>query len=240
MKRSITALFFALVTASALAQQVAPDDTPLVRVTMSGQKGVPTNEVIGKRIYVFSDGDTHFADVMRSNLKQRGYAIAENEGDADIKLKAFGMFRIAGKGMSPVNGKLGEISGTQVGAPSTVDYTKSTVKADHVAVSAIATGISAVSITDLGIWLSQQTGVSGFFNKMLTGDPRGFCMHENCSKFEQRVVVALVGDGISVQSLAVVHHEKLMMDKVADKAVLEVINSFPESVTKPAQISAAQ
>jgi len=229
MKRTTVAALLSLFTVNAAADLAESEPLPPVRVSLAGQREIPSETIVGKRIYIYSDKDERFAVVIRKNMRSKGLSVAENEDDADIKLKAVGLFRVSGKGLSPVSGQLGEIVGSSIAEPTSPDYARSSVKPDHVVGTALISGISAVSVANLGIWLTQQTGVAGFFNKMITGDPRGICLHENCYKFEQRVVVAMLGDGISVQALAVAHHEKLMMDIIADQAVAEVMRAFPAS-----------
>lgn len=213
-------------------EPVKADETmPAVKKRIHVKSGTPQSDLFDKKLFVIVEGSAALADTFRKGLESKGYKITLNEGEADGRIRFGGGYGISGRGLETVTGKLAALEQLQnLATPANTDYTKNSVGLDHVALSALATGVgSSTSVTDLGIWITQKIGVAGWFNKMVTGDPRGFCMHENCNKFDQRVLITADGDGVEVTASALSYatSEKIVVDRLFGNAVLDILNTFP-------------
>ncbi len=238
LRKLIASLVIAVLSASnVVAQQSSAPVNPVdIKVKMSNPDKYPKAELAPKKLFVYFDKSDELTAAIRKSLAARGYNIVESEELADVKLKFLGLVRVAGKGLEPVSGNVGEIANLSAMKPGDKAYKEPNIGADHVAISVLTTSLtSALSLTDFANWLGQQTGVAAIFNKIITGDPRGICMHENCNKYQQGASVSIHGDGVFVQAYTLAINETLVMDKVFAKALIEAIDTFP--VVKNAPIS---
>lgn len=182
----------------------------------------PRAELIEKRVYIAFDGSPKMTRVLQEKLKARGYSVVDKPEDADAKFRVGGMFTISGAGKEDVRGKLGDLLESAVGAdqPSNPDYRHQNVDLLQIGVSAAYTGVaSMLSVTDMVRWIGQKTGIAGRFNELLTGDPRGFCFGDACSKYTSTVVINVTGDSGHWWVMEKAQDSKVVLDLVIADAV---------------------
>ncbi len=75
-------------------------------------------------------------------------------------------------------------------------------------------------------WLGQKTGVAGRFNEMLTGDPRGFCLAESCSKYTSTVIMNVKGNSGHWWVQEKAQDSKVVLDLVVADAVENMLKPF--------------
>ncbi len=202
------------------------------KITVNGAKGNTQPPQHDKKLFITFDKSQAFAKLMQEKLAERGYAVVQEKSGADLTINFSGMFKLNGKNISTDALKFAELDSI---AYKSEGETKVTASLLHAGATAGALGLSIIPITELGVWLSQVTGVSGFFNKMITGDPRGFCMHENCEKIEQRAIVTVNttnpdgSNGHIGMKLAVSFDEKIVIDQVIERVLAETLEYFPAS-----------
>ena len=83
-------------------------------------------------------------------------------------------------------------------------------------IATVTTFTGFLSVTDLGVWLSQKMGIAGRFNEMLTGDPRGFCWHESCNKYTSSAVLRVKGDDSYWWLQEAAKDERIVLDLVVE------------------------
>lgn len=157
---------------------------------------LPSADSVNKRIYVIFDGSLKMTRILQAKLRSRGYSIVETPDDAEEQYRFGGIFMLSGAGKEEARGKLGDMleSAVMDDLGKSPNYTHKNIDLLQIGVSAAYSGIaSAISITDIARWLSQKTGVSGRFNELLTGDPRGFCLADSCSKYTNTVIMNVKG-----------------------------------------------
>lgn len=183
----------------------------------------PTDEIIGQKLFIEFVGSQKMTMMFREQLKAQGYSVVETADEADAKFKFTGYFNIDGAGKEAVKGSLGELMEKSVAVqlPTSPDYKHENTNLTQIAVSGVAMG--AISVTDVISWLGQQTGLAGRFNEALTGDPRGFCMHENCNKYRNRVFIIVTGETGRWTVEEVVQNEKIVLDVVIADALEKVL-----------------
>lgn len=192
---------------------------------------VPKADIFEKRLYVSFDGSQKMTRVLQEKLKAKGFAIVENPQEADAKFRFGGMFTITGAGKEDVRGKLGDLLETSVSAPqpNAPDYRHQNVDLLQVGVSAAYAGVaSVISVTDMVRWIGQKTGVAGRFNELLTGDPRGFCFGDACSKYTSTVVMNVTGDNGHWWVMEKAQDSKVVLDLVIADAVENALRPLYE------------
>ncbi|MBI4741175.1 MAG: hypothetical protein HY777_06420 [Betaproteobacteria bacterium] len=108
--------------------------------------------------------------------------------------------------------------------PGRPDYQHQNINLGQI--GAVAAVMSVVSVTDVLTWVSQQTGVAGGFNKMLTGDPRGWCLHKDCDKYRSFVAIGASG-AASWYVTSEVKDKKVVLDLVLAEAINQVLSPLP-------------
>jgi hypothetical protein len=76
-----------------------------------------------------------------------------------------------------------------------------------------------LSVTDMVRWIGQKTGIAGRFNELLTGDPRGFCFGDACSKYTSTVVMNVTGDSGHWWVMEKAQDSKVVLDLVIADSV---------------------
>lgn len=193
---------------------------------------LPAAEVGGKRVFIEFDGSPKASQVLQEKLRRRGFNVVETAGDADARFKVGGAFAITGGGKEEVRGKLSELLESSVEAtPSnSPDYRHQNIDLVQIAAGRAYTGF--ISVTDMVRWLGQKTGIAGRFNEMLTGDPRGFCWHESCSKFTSSAIVSVKGDSGHWWLQESAQDAKVVLDLVVADAIESALKPIYD--TKPA------
>lgn len=193
---------------------------------------LPSAEVGGKRVFIEFDGSPKASQILQEKLRRRGFNVVEAAGDADAHFKVGGAFAITGGGKEEIRGKLSELLESSVeAAPSnSPDYRHQNIDLVQIAAGRAYTGF--ISVTDMVRWLGQKTGIAGRFNEMLTGDPRGFCWHESCSKFTSSAIVSVKGDSGHWWLQESAMDAKVVLDLVVADAIESALKPIYD--TKPA------
>ena len=202
------------VCVSVSAQQAAPAAVDIKRSI--NIRTPPPAELAGKRIYIVFDGSPRMTEIIRAKLKERGLLVTDSEGDAETTFKLTGVFSIEGAGKERVSGPLSELleKTIPVDPSGRPDYQHQNV--DLVQIATVTTFTGFLSVTDLGVWLSQKMGIAGRFNEMLTGDPRGFCWHESCNKYSSSAVLRVKGDDSYWWLQEAAKDERIVLDLVVE------------------------
>ena len=214
-------------------EEVQQANKPAIKVVSTKGKTAPPSH--DKKLYVTFNKSKHLTEFIKKNLADRGYTITEQKEDSDCHLYLTGIFKISGKDFSSGTVEFSEIDKFAYNPDGEKKITTSLL---HAGVTAVTPGMTLISITELATWLSQVSGISGFVNKLITGDPRGVCLHENCDKIEQRAVVTisiLDNDGRSQHvgmKIASVFDDKVVIDQVIDRVLAETIETFTPSNNK--------
>lgn len=218
------ALFFAAILSVVSQATYASDSFH----TLIKKPKPPSETLLDKKIFVSFPDSEEITVAIKKDLQSRGYNIVDTEGESSEKLVFRSKFIVMGKGLSEVEGTFGDIvSAKKSLVPTEKNYAHQTVGIDHVAISAAATGgVSSISLTDFGMWLTQKMGIAGRFNEMLTGDPRGFCLSEGCHKFKQIVNLMYTGAAVGFVHVSA-NNESIVLDKVSSKAFSSLMDTFP-------------
>lgn len=209
---------------SAIAQEVraAPEIQGSVKVLRAAPKDLGT-----KRLLVTAPNSERLSTILAEDLRAKGYSVVAAGASPDIQMRCQAKFNISGAGKETASGDVEQLlrpaETTQL-APSTSDLKHQNVSLDQIA--AVSVGFGVLPIADIFIWLSQKSGLAGAINKAITGDPRGFCLHDNCSKFTQRVVVGCTGDVAWVLTYQAVS-ERIVIDQVIEVALKDMRDQFP-------------
>lgn len=225
LRKVLLALALTTTSAITMAEPGAPMNIEIKREPHF--TAPPKAEVAEKRVYIAFEGSPKMTRVLQEKLKAKGFAVVDKPEDADAKFRVGGMFTISGAGKEDVRGKLGDLLESAVGTdqPSNPDYRHQNVDLLQIGVSAAYTGIASVlSVTDMVRWIGQKTGIAGRFNEMLTGDPRGICFGEACSKYTSTVVMNVTGDSGHWWVMEKAQDSKLVLDLV----IADVVESTLE------------
>lgn len=175
---------------------------------------LPSKEVADKKIGIYFDGSPKMSKILQEKLRDKGFVVADDPNDADVKFKLSGIYLVTGAGKSSMSGSLGDMleSSVNLGDPTKADFEHQNVSLIQMASTRSLMG--SISPADMIIWLSQKSGISGRINQAISGDPRGFCWNENCNKLNSHIVIR-IGDGQShwwIQGEA--KHENVVLDLV--------------------------
>ena len=227
IKKAITTMALAISATTVLADAGAAADVLIKREPHYNV--VPQSDLASKRLFVVFDGSPKMTRVLQAKLQARGYSIADKPEDADEQYRFSGLFMLSGAGKEEVKGKLADLLESSVGNSQgkSPDYGHQNVDLLQIGVSAAYTGIaSAISVTDMVRWLGQKTGVAGRFNEMLTGDPRGFCLAESCSKYTSTVIMNVKGNSGHWWVQEKAQDSKVVLDLVVADAVENMLKPF--------------
>lgn len=200
--------------------QAATPTAPMPEIKREAHLNVlPKPDVGGKKIYIEFDGSIKATKLLQEKLKSRGFAVVDTADEAEAHFKLGGAFGIAGGGKEEIRGKLSELleSSVEMGPSNSPDYRHQNIDLVQIAAGRAYTGF--ISVTDMVRWLGQKTGVAGRFNEMLTGDPRGFCWHESCSKFTSSAIVSVKGDSGHWWLQESAQDSKVVLDLVVADAI---------------------
>lgn len=182
-------------------------------------KTAPSAEVVKQKLFVEFKDSPKASKMLREQFREKGFAIVEKAADADAKFLFSGLFVVAGAGKTSLNGSLGELfeKSLNVETSATPDYQHQSINLGQIAVSSFVS--KSISVTDMVLWFSQITGVSGRFNEMMTGDPRGICMHKDCETLSSSVAIYVGGENGAWRIRSAVQNEKVVLDIVIAEAM---------------------
>lgn len=160
------------------------------------RNALPNKEVADKKISIVFEGSPKMSNLLQEKLKDKGFVVATDPNDADVKFKLSGIYLVTGAGKTSMTGSLGDLLESSISlADSTKpDYQHQNVSLIQMAATSPFRG--SISPADMINWLAQKSGISGRINQAISGDPRGFCWNENCNKLTSHIVIR-IGDGKS-------------------------------------------
>lgn len=224
----LTRLLFATACASALlagptcAQEAA--NAIDIQSSVRMYKPVPKDLAV-KRLYIATDDNPKLVTLLRDDLASKGYLLVEAPASADLTMTCRGRFNISGAGKETVAGNLEQFLQTAATpSPTAADIYHQDAGLDQIA--AVTAGIGTIPVADILLWISQKIGIAGIVNRAITGDPRGICMHPDCDKFTQRVLVGCTGD-IAWNLIFQAVSEKIVIDQVIVRALADMRGQFP-------------
>lgn len=197
-----------------------PDIQPTLKIFRA-----PSESLLGKKLYVEFAGSPLLTSFLRNTLIDRGFQIVESSEAAEAQLRFQGTVTIGLFATNPNSAPLAEI--IEKGAlkvPTKDDATVgNTSIVNVVAMNQMARpfGVSfrnSVTLTGVLDWISDVTGLRGSFNKALTGDPRGICMHRDCDKYRQTVGIGTTGSATWIAT-ALAMDEKVVLDKLIERTL---------------------
>ena len=189
----------------------------------------PPADLATRKLYVEFADSPRLTGMFRETLANRGYNMATSEEESDAKIRFIGYVAIGLFKTTPKKATLAEVVEKSMIQPAGKDEAEvsKTSLADVAVMDAAAKRIapslrSSLNATNLAEWIGDVTGLRGAFNKLIAGDPRGFCMHENCSKYQQRIVVASNGDGAWMVTLSVLS-EEILLDRLVEESLARAL-----------------
>jgi hypothetical protein len=188
----------------------------------------------GKRIFIEFEGSQKVSKILQEKLRRRGFAVAETAGDADAHFKVNGAFSLAKRRKTQSSGNLGELLEASIELPQdTSDWHGQPVGVEDIALQKAVLGF--ISPTDLVTWIGDKVGVNAWFNKMLTGDPDGFCVNDDCCKnIISGVVLHVSGDAGRWWIQESAKNEKIVLNLVIEDALDNILKPIYD--TRPAAV----
>lgn len=173
----------------------------------------PDEAATDKSVSLSFEGSPKMTKILQEKLRLNGVPVAENDSEHQLRFKITGIYRVSGAGREASSGSLGDLFESTVSVHAgDKDFRVQNVSTAQILVSGAITGF--ISISDMLIWASQKMGIAGRFNDVLTGDPRGFCWHPNCSQYTNMIVIRVSGNG---------YHWWIQETAKSDKIVLDVL-----------------
>ena len=149
----------------------------------------PTADVASKKIFITFDQSPKATTIIQDNLRSRGFIVVESENEAEEKYYLSGTYNIGRINEKNKYGKLGPLLESSIEIDAS-GKPKQSIGAFDVLSSGTVFGFSSfISISNMANALSQLVGFTGWLNKMIAGDPRGFCHHKDCNIYRSTVNV---------------------------------------------------
>ena len=230
--RLIVVLLWILVFNPFLAANIGRGAEPDIQPTLKIFRA-PSDSLLSKKLYVEFTDSPLLTSFIRKTLIERGYQIVDSTETAEAQLRFQGTVNIGLFATNPSSAALAEI--IEKGAFNVPTKENATVGntsiVDVAAMNQMARPFGAAfrnSVTLTGVldWISDVTGLRGSFNKALTGDPRGICMHKDCDKYRQTVGIGATGSATWLAtSLAM--DEKVVLDKLIERTLERALDPLP-------------
>ena len=205
---------------------------------------MPDAAVAEKKLFVSFKGSPKMSKLLQAKLSDSRLVIVETPEEAELKVEFSGMYFVQNASKERKSGQLGELleEATADIAPDRPNYRVESV--DIPQMLAVRAGTGAFAITDIALWISQQTGIAGRFNEWLTGDPGGWCLNEACRKQRRQLMnVAIVSVSTGGEFHWWLKHEawdeKVVLDRVIADALEHAIRPLAE-LKKTAPVAVAQ
>src|SRR5574338_248620 len=170
-----------------------------------------------------------FARVIEQALKQKGAEIVPDGGEAAVRIFVVGGYSINQPGHASINGKIGELfaPGRVLEGDKTLRY--QTINERQIVMGTVT---NTLSIAEVVSYLSQISGVSGWVNSKLTGDPRGVCAGERCDQVKTEVMLILTMESSAGHAHWTVKATSYDKTQVID----HVLGAAVEELMKPLQL----
>lgn len=192
-------------------------------------RDLPTS-LKGKTVSVVFEKSPKMQQLVTDYLKSRGLSVVA-ESPADVAIRIFGAFRIGRHEEKGLSGMIGEIAEPSIAYSTSADSSDpATAAGRQFVLSAILA--NSISLTDLFTWLSEKSGIAGWINKSITGDPRGWCLSGNCDQISTRILLNLNGSAMGKSFMWRVETNSHGKHIVFDRALAESI----ERLLSPLQL----
>lgn len=232
MRHKIRTLCLLVITCGYLSSYSHAEEQPINHKTIMGRE--LSMSLQGKTVSVEFQQSKKLSDLVADYLRSKGITVVPLDQNPEVTLEMLGAFRIARPGEKGLTGMIGEIAEPSMTYSQSQDsHDTATMKGSQVALTAIVA--NAISLSQLFTWLSQKTGVSGWINKNITGDPRGFCLSSNCDLISTRLNLHLNGRAQEQNFRWGVQTESIGNQVVFDKALAEGM----ERLLNPLQLDRA-
>ncbi|MCG3166217.1 MAG: hypothetical protein DPW12_13035 [Rhodocyclaceae bacterium] len=215
-----TILIFAGLIFAGHVRAAEPEAQPTLKIYRQ-----PSENLLGKRLYVEFKDSPVLTSFLRRTLGERGYQLAESAEASEAQLRFMGNVSIGLFATNPSSATLAEV--IEKGAlkiNSKEDAAVGTTTVVDVAIMnqmARPFGTSfrnSMTLTGVLDWIAEASGLRGAFNKALTGDPRGICMHRDCDKYRQRVVISALGSATWLATYEILD-EKIVLDRLIEQTL---------------------
>jgi len=203
----------------------------------SGTSGTDGSQAPKKKVFVEFTSSERLTAQLREGFAARGFEVVPTAREADVAVEFTAGFKFQLPRAREVVvdvGRMAEDSAAKT-TDSLADKAEKATRTTSTDVGLIAQGLTG-SLTPtmlLGVGLLDSlgalTGAKGAFNKLISGDERGWClgtaeMCKNWKKYDQHVIVAVkirptVGTPETVQSDAATKDEQLLPDPLFQAAM---------------------
>ncbi len=185
----------------------------------------PPADLVSRKLYVEFADSPRLTAMFRETLANRGYNMAMSEEESDTKIRFIGYVGIGLFATKPKKSTLADVVEKSMFQPAGKDEAEvsRTSLTDVAVMDAAAKRLApsfrgSLKATNLAEWIGDVTGLRGAFNTLIAGDPRGFCMHENCSKYQQRIVVGASGEASWLVTLSALS-EEIVLDRMLEESL---------------------
>lgn len=185
----------------------------------------PPEDLASKRLYVEFADSPRLSNTFREILGRRGFTMATSAEDSDVQIRFIGYAAIGLFATTPKKLSIAEAVEKSAITPAGKDEAEvnrsslaGVVAMDAAAKQLMPSFRTTLSATNLMEWIGDVTGMRSAFNKAITGDPRGFCMSEHCSKYQQNVVVGATGGASWMITLSTLS-EEIVLDRLIDDSL---------------------
>jgi len=208
---------------------------PQITTTVKVYRDPPV-DLASRKLYVEFADSPRLTGMFRETLASRGYNMAASEEDSDAKIRFIGYVGIGLFATTPKKATLAEVIEKSMFQPAGKDEAEvsRTSMADVAVMDAAAKRLApsfrgGLNATNLAEWIGDVTGLRGAFNTLIAGDPRGFCMHENCSKYQQRIVVGASGEASWLVTLSALS-EEIVLDRLVEESLVRALEPLQAKV----------
>jgi hypothetical protein len=201
-------------------------------------------EAANMTVWLEAHNSPKLTTALRPRLAAAGYRLSDTAEGADIKVAVRGAIAVGGIKREEKRAEFSEI--IEAGsAPTEADAkayggnpSLAPVASDAALWQAgvFSSVMPLMTATSIGNWLGAKTGFAGWFNKMITGDERGWCVHENCNKWQTSSLVVVSVDGKAKANWRVegsVWNEKVVVQEAIASSLAEALKPFGSGIGKP-------
>lgn len=246
MKRLV--LLFAVTAGAAFAASAAfAQSTPALERNLRVIAPL-AEDIRQKTIHIEFKSSPKLSELVSGMLASKGYKVVSAKEDADVSFMMGGAFQLAGGAREGFTTQLAELAESPVRQDAGgTNYTHQTFHGDTITGKTILT--RTLSLTDIGMWLTQKTGIAGRINELVTGDPRGVCMNdcENWKRLRHIVNIPIASVKIDDKPFvkgawslhASIYRDKVEADSVVAEALIAALEPFDKAAAGPAGSSVA-
>ena len=188
-----------------------------------------------RSIYLFFDNSPKATHQLASVLAKNGYVVHDKVELSDAAFKVSGTFRVYGKARQGLSGDVGDVleEALSVDAASLGEgnlRSRRTYLPDaamlHQLDPVYAKGVLS---EEVGSIVGDATGLKGWFNETLVGDPRGICFKKGCNEYVSEVTIR-VEDLNGGRAWAVVGERRnandIMLEAVIERTIEFALKPF--------------